>query len=51
MPLDVVSGGWVAVHSDHDDPPEGAVPMPVAASVEPVASRLAGGGLDRAGNE
>jgi hypothetical protein len=35
--LDVGLGGWVAVHADQGDAPQGVVGVAVAAPVEPVA--------------
>ena len=47
--LDVVDGWSVHSASGEDDLVEGAVELSVAAAVEPVADRLAGGGRDRGG--
>src|ERR1700691_2518336 len=45
--LDVGTGGGVVAHAGDDDHVEGAVGLPVAAAVEPVASGFAAGGRDR----
>jgi hypothetical protein len=47
--LDVVDRRLVGSASGEDDLVEGPVELSVAAAVEPVADRLAGGGRDRGG--
>ena len=46
-PFDVGDRGWVCSASGDEDLVEGAVELAVAAAVEAVADRLAGGGGDR----
>ena len=40
VPLDVIKGGLVSAHANHDDPLAGGVGLSVAATVEPVPSGL-----------
>jgi hypothetical protein len=47
--VEVGNRGGVAVAADHDDRVERTVELAVAAAVEPVADRLAGGGGDGCG--
>ena len=45
--FDVGTGARIVAHPGHHDPPQGVVGLTVAAAVQPVTDRLAGGGLDR----